>query len=348
MKKVNHFLWLCAGVNQSIIYRCPTEGSKYAGIGATILFTGILAALASGYALYTIFGNTYYSIGFGALWGLMIFNLDRYIISSMRKTDQKNGELKMAVPRIALALIIATVISKPLELKIFEKEIDTELTSMQLSITKNQETAIHSKYQSKVENLNREIEILKREIATTKTHRNEMTSLAQQEADGTGGSGKRNPGPIYRIKKQNADRANRELESITSINNGLIQSKQQEIAETELKIATEIDHLEEVNYNGLAARIDALNNLKSKSSPIAMTDWFILLLFICIELSPIFVKLIGSKGPYDDLLAAHEHVHSCHSLEKRAQKSAQTRSQNIMLDDPEKSFLRNELTSHLQ
>ncbi len=348
MKRVNHFLWLCAGANRSIIYRCPTEGSKYVGIGATILFTGILAALASGYALYTIFENIYYSIGFGVLWGLMIFNLDRYIISSMRKTDQKNGELKMAIPRIALALIIATVISKPLELKMFEKEINTELIEMELSIIENQENKVQLRHQSKIVELNTEIAALKKEIAIAKSHRDKLTNLARQEADGTGGSGKRNPGPIYQIKKQNADLADQELTAIANTNNPLIESKLAEISRVKSTVTTEISNLEEVNYDGLAARMEALSNLKSKSNAIAMADWFIFLLFICLELSPIFVKLMSSKGPYDEILAAHEHAHNCHSLEKIAQKSAQTRSQNIMLDDPEKSFLRKRLASYLQ
>jgi len=347
MKRINQFLWLCAGANRSIIYRCPTEGSKYVGIGATILFTGILAALASGYALYTIFENIYYSVGFGILWGLMIFNLDRYIISSMRKTDQKNEELKMALPRIALALIIATVISKPLELKMFEKEINTELITMELAITEQQENKVRFKHQSKIATLNSEIQLLKNEIASTKSHRDQLTNLARQEADGTGGSGKRNPGPIYKIKKQNADQADQELIAIINNNNPLIQSKLEEINQIKLTTSKEINELETVTYNGLAARMEALGNLKEKSSAIAMADWFIFLLFICLELSPIFVKLMSSRGPYDELLATHEHAHSCHSLEKIAQKSAQTRSQNIMLDDPEKSFLRKGLTSHL-
>jgi hypothetical protein len=347
MKRINHFLWLCAGANRSIIYRCPTEGSKYVGIGATILFTGILAGLASGYALYTIFESLYYSIGFGILWGLMIFNLDRYIISSMRKTDQKHGELKMALPRIALALIIATVISKPLELKMFEKEINTELTVMQLAITEQQENKVRFKHQSKIATLNSEIKLLKNEIGIAKSHRDELTNLARQEADGTGGSGKRNAGPIYQIKKQNADLAGKELSITTNTNHPLIQSKIKEIDQIKSTISQEVDNLGAVTYNGLAARMEALSNLKSKSNAIAMADWFIFLLFICLELSPIFVKLMSGKGPYDEMLVAHEHAHSCHSLEKIAQKSAQTRSQNIMMDDPEQSFLRKGLASHL-
>ena len=254
----------------------------------------------------------------------------------------------MAIPRIALALVIATVISKPLELKMFEKEINTELTDMQLAIANKQEAAVENKYQQRIGILNAEILTLKGEIEIAKTHRDELVNLARQEADGTGGSGKRNPGPIYKIKKQNADQASRELAVAMENNNPLINSKLLEIEGLKKTILTEVNNLEKVSYNGLAARMQALSNLKSKSSAIAIADWFIFLLFICIELSPILVKLMSNKGPYDELLTAHEHTHSCHTLEKIVQKSAQTRSQNIMLDDPEKSFLKKGLTSLLQ
>jgi hypothetical protein len=347
MKRISHFLWSCAGANTSILNRCPTEASKYAGVGATILFTGILAALASGYALFSVFENIYTSICFGLLWGLMIFNLDRYIISSMRKTAKKNEVLKMALPRIALALIIAIVISKPLELKMFEREINTELTSMQLQIMDTQQGEIQGKYQARINGTNSEIQHLKQEINVAKSHRDHLNDLARQEADGTGGSKKRNAGPIYQIKKQNADQADRELQQILITNNGLIDAKRNEIARIDSSMLAEIDNMEEVSYNGLAARLEALSNLKSKSAAIAIADWFIFLLFICMELSPIFVKLMSKIGPYDEILAAHEHMHSCHALQKIARTSAQTRSQNIMLDDPEKSFLKKGLTTHL-
>jgi hypothetical protein len=34
-----------------------------------------------------------------------------------------------------------------------------------------------------------------------------------------------------------------------------------------------------------------------------------MLLFIAIETAPVFVKLISARGPYDDLLEAHEHAY---------------------------------------
>ena len=85
MKSVKEFFWFCSGASPELLNRCPTESNKYIGIGATVLFTGIFAALAGGYALYTVFDSYIPAIIFGILWGTMIFNLDRYIVSSMKK-----------------------------------------------------------------------------------------------------------------------------------------------------------------------------------------------------------------------------------------------------------------------
>ena len=130
MNKLKAFFWSCAGANKSILTNCPSEASKYVGIGATIFFTGIFAALAGGYALYTIFDNYWVASFFGIIWGLMIFNLDRFIVSSMRKNGNPNQEFLTALPRLVLAIIISIVIAKPLELKVFEKEIEGEIALM--------------------------------------------------------------------------------------------------------------------------------------------------------------------------------------------------------------------------
>src|SRR5690606_13481785 len=101
------FFWLCSGAKKEILTNCPSESSKYVGIGATIFFTGVFAALAGGYALFTVFDSYILSIFFGLLWGLMIFNLDRFIVSSMRKNGRPGKELLQALPRVILAVVIS-------------------------------------------------------------------------------------------------------------------------------------------------------------------------------------------------------------------------------------------------
>ena len=143
LNKFQNILCSFAGVDKEILKECPTEWGKYSGIGATILFTGILASLSGGFALYTVFRNGNLNkldvsaltpaIMFGVLWGLIIFNLDRFIVSTFRKYEsdtwwKKVGkELLQASPRIVLAFIIAIVISKPIEIKIFESRLAVQI-----------------------------------------------------------------------------------------------------------------------------------------------------------------------------------------------------------------------------
>src|SRR5687768_14839136 len=107
MKKITSFFLACSGADSEFLRQCRTETSKYVGMGATIFFTGVFAALAAGYALFTVFDNYWVAAMFGIIWGLMIFNLDRYIVSSMRKEGKFSKEFVMALPRIILAIIIS-------------------------------------------------------------------------------------------------------------------------------------------------------------------------------------------------------------------------------------------------
>ena len=110
------FFILCSGADSKILETCSEgEQNKYAGIGATVFFTAIMACIASSYALYTVFDNSYIAIFFGLIWGLLIFNLDRFIVSTIKKRNSFFSEFLQATPRIILAVIIAIVISKPLD-----------------------------------------------------------------------------------------------------------------------------------------------------------------------------------------------------------------------------------------
>src|SRR5690242_9548736 len=117
MQKVISFFWFCSGADTEILKKCPSETAKYTGIGATVFFTGVFAFLSASYALYTVFDGVLSAILFGIVWGLMIFNLDRFIVSSMRKEGRFGREFAMAIPRLILAILISVVIARPLELK---------------------------------------------------------------------------------------------------------------------------------------------------------------------------------------------------------------------------------------
>lgn len=129
MKKATRFLWWCAGARPDILENCPTDHAKYFGIGGTILFTALMASFAGGYAFFTAFQNSFLAILFGVFWGLLIFNLDRYIVATIGKGDGTSKITKeewfSAAPRLLMAVLLGFVIATPLELKIFEPEIKT-------------------------------------------------------------------------------------------------------------------------------------------------------------------------------------------------------------------------------
>jgi hypothetical protein len=302
MDKIKNFFLLCSGVDKNLLNHAKTDEIKHAGIGATIFFTGVFAFLASFYALYTVFFNLWASLLFGLLWGLMIFNLDRYIVSSMRKKENLFRNITMSLPRIILAVIISIVIAKPLELKIFESEINAELISMQQETRKLHEDKLKSRYESDITKIDAEIAVLKGEIDLSKTNFDKLTAEALGEADGTGGSKIRNMGPIYKIKNQAALTAGDEyqktknevtpqLTSLETRKNELLKTRDGELAS-----------MEKASLSGFASRIEAMDRISSKSYAIYIAGIFIMLLFIAIETSPILIKLISERSPYDFVL----------------------------------------------
>ena len=326
MKSLQDFFLFCSGVEASVLEQCPTDRNKYAGIGATVFFTGVLAFCSSGYALYTVFDSYLMAIAFGLVWGLMIFNLDRYIVMSMKSNGQWWRDFFVAFPRLVMAVLLAVVISKPLELKIFEKEIRAEMVQMQQEVFKQQEDLVKARYQGQIEDMHSQIAALKGEIAVKTAARDSLTRVAVQEADGTGGSRQRNLGPIYLTKKAAADLAQSELVAYQAENLPRIREKEQSIAAMETSIQNDIAALDRSRLDGLAARIDALSRLTDKSLAIFYASIFITLLFVAVETAPILVKLISYRSPYDYVLHQQEHVFEMTNLEQTTLLGNETRN----------------------
>ena len=183
MEKVKSFFWWCSGASQKILKQCSSEKSKYVGVGATVFFTGVFAVLSGAYALYMVFDNFILAFLFGLIWGLMIFNLDRYIVSSMRKEGKFIKEFKMAFPRIILAVILSIVIARPLELKIFEKEINAEMSIMEQEFLSEQQNAVNVRFEKEQKQLQEQIAVLKKEITDKTSTRDQLRKIAQKEAD---------------------------------------------------------------------------------------------------------------------------------------------------------------------
>lgn len=305
----SNFLWWCAGAYINLLRKYPSEHSKYSGIGGVILATFVLAAISSGYAVYSVFGNWTWTIAFAVIWGLIIFNFDRFLVSTMRKYGvTPHKQLLLAVPRFALALLIGITIARPLELKIFEKEIDVKVAQNRHNKILLNDSLLQKELQTAQATARQERSRL---IARKTLIEDTLHTLQQSyihEADGTGGSGKRG---IDRLTKMKMDAYNNaqlqyapELKQLDSniryqdsiINNQLagldIKKKNYEA-----ELATKVGFLE---------RNKALADLASEESSVWWSSLCISLLIILIEIGPILSKLIMNVGPYDIALAQME------------------------------------------
>ena len=280
-----------------------------------------------------------FSIGFGLVWGAMIFNLDRYIVSSMKKNGTFWNEFRLATPRFVLAGIIAFVISKPLELQIFHTSIEYEMEIMKQEELKKQENALISRFLPEVQALDTAIKVLQAELTTKATLRDRLDEEARIEADGTGGSQKRGAKTIYKLKKADAAKAQVELDSATAKNLPLITLKRTELDTKRHLVDSLKTTIKRGAYDGFDKRLDALGNVSENSSTLRWASWFVMLLFLAIEISPVLVKLLSARGPYDDLLEKHEHsveVFKIEQMSKLNQKTNETL--RILVKNPDKDI----------
>ena len=300
---LQHFFIICSGADINILKNgSSSDKNKFAGIGATVFFTALMAFIASGYALYTVFDNLFTAIFFGLIWGLLIFNLDRFIVSTLKKRDSFLDEFLQALPRLVLALIIAIVISKPLEMKIFEKEINQVLLEEKNAMTLENQEQIALQFSPKETELKQNIEDLKYEIDTKEAEVNALYDTYISEAEGTAGTKKLGKGPVYKEKRDKHDAALVQLQQLKTENKAKIEAIETQLQQLQNNYQTQVNNTQPIidGFDGLMARVNALNKLPW------LPSFFIFLLFLAIETAPIFAKLISPKSEYDFKLEDQE------------------------------------------
>jgi hypothetical protein len=313
-------MWKAAGGDRYLLERATySDQIKYMCLGGIVFATGAMAGLAGGYAFYTIFSpktanvlnesktviedpnyipvdttSLILSIIFGIIWGLIIFNIDRFIVTSTGKGDGTekitSDEIKSAIPRIIMGVIIAITISKPIEIRMFQTEINVALYKLQKQeeLKMKEET---SKISSpEIERINRELkgiddldnELIKNEGIARKDLRECLMKL--------GGDCPKNTQLYTEAKKAREDYETNSKPKITEL-----EKKKKELQGGKEKI-------EQVSQ-GVAAGLDGLSKRIQLAHEVAgfWISLFITLLFMAIELTPIFFKLMLTKTTYDYL-----------------------------------------------
>lgn len=313
--RIMRLFWSAAGGDRYILERATySDQIKYMCLGGIIVATGVMAALAGGYAFYTIFeprgsaieqesiswSVTILSIIFGALWGLMIFNLDRFIVSSTGKGDGTEAitkeEFRGAIPRLILGAIIALTISKPVEIRMFKSEIDVELHNAQMEKQKEYLGSIDKIYGDRIENEEEKIDKWQEEIRVKEERYIELENLLADEMGGERGA--RGYGPEAKKIEAQLNRLDGDIKKIKNKNQPLIDKAYEDLAAFEKEKQDEIKNGKVVSagLDGLLERIKLAHHIAG-----FWISLFITLLFMAIEMTPIFFKLMLVKSPYDFL-----------------------------------------------
>ena len=301
---VNEFLWICAGANRKVLRQCPTDYAKYAGIGGTILFTALMAMLSGGYALYFVFDSVPKAIAFGIFWGMLIFNLDRFIVNTMYSDGKVTiswREFYSGLPRIIMAIFLGIVISTPLEMKIFEDRINSQLVKDNIERT-NASRAKIDEGNKPLSDRRNQLEKQQAEIQERLAKANEEL---KKEGEGTALSGKVGHGQIYKDKEQNMKAIEKEMAMWNSSHLSELEDLREQIKINRNK--GNVDIAEGNHENGFCVRYEAFSNVKNENFALSVVSLVIMLLFIIIETAPTFFKMMIASGPYDDFLRAEMH-----------------------------------------
>ena len=131
LKQREPLIWL-SGADPDTLARSPRERRKYSGLGGIVLTTSVMAALSAGFALHNgVRAPLWAAVPIAALWGLAIANLDRWLVAASARRDKWWQNLGTLVPRLLLALVIGAVVSTPLVLWIFNREIQAQIAQTQ-------------------------------------------------------------------------------------------------------------------------------------------------------------------------------------------------------------------------
>jgi hypothetical protein len=316
------FCW-CSGARLYLLKKCPTEFNKFMGIGVIVFFTGTLAALTGGYAMYTVFNNIWISFALGLFWGLLIFFLDWYIVSSLRKENNLGKELLSATPRLILSVFLAVVISKPLELRLFQNEILKEIEFLKRDSEINYQDKVFEEF-DEIGHLEKENVLLQQNIRDKEGKRLELFQIMMEEAEGRSPTQRMGKGSVYKEKKMEYDRVSKELEQLNNTYLPQIQNNMQRVNQLKAirdeKLKKGYQATEQ--YNGFLARLEALGSMTERNRYIHTANVFLVLLFILLESSPVLVKLMSKRGPYDVLLDAEELSGTYQTEKEISQKNA--------------------------
>lgn len=311
----------CAGVDHSTMAQCtPSEVRKYKIMGTCVLIPAVLALFSGGYTMYLVSQSAILAYVFAPIWALVIFTLDRAVVSTTRP-----GKISLGiVGRLFLSVVIAFTISEPVVLRLFSDAIEDKRISV-----------IDEKQAEATLKLDNQISAVKMASAHEKADLDALNTSYIQEVDGTGGSRVAYRGPIAEIKWQAYQ------DALAAFN------KNKEVMSAKLKVL-ELDKTQKLQLvsdkdaKGFLGNMKILGRLSDEDLHVRWSIWLVRLLFLCIELIPIFIKMGSSAdvGLYDKLKDMNDNT--CYDLQRmlvEEKRDVMKIEQSILLQEQKSALM---------
>lgn len=320
---VNEFLWACAGVDKPLLRMCQSDWSKKAGIGGTILGTAVLALLSGTYAAYTVSNNIFGALLIGLVWGLFIFNLDRYLVNSMysdgtsRITPQ---EWKSASPRLIIAIFIGVVISTPVEMLMFDGKIQDHIQKVnQQSRSKDNIFASNTTLVDLKNQVDRQERIVDSLNSVIKEYSDKFaTEVLHDKRPGYGERAKQIE-KILNGAKDQLPSAQSELSTLRdkydteyerAYNTLVIQDSLENDFSTKLEAMLKITGFHKPVYaNATMSPADngdptesIVSDTEKEKNPLFWVRLLIMCFFMIIEITPVLAKMMADDGKYEEYI----------------------------------------------
>jgi len=118
------------GADNDVLDEVPEEVPRFVQMFLVLAGTALVSSLSMMFALLTgVRVSLWLAIPLAIVWGLIIFNLDRFLTSTMRSTKNIFRLLGLAMPRVIMAALIGIVVAEPLVLQVFQNDIVREVNS---------------------------------------------------------------------------------------------------------------------------------------------------------------------------------------------------------------------------
>lgn len=138
-------LAILGGAEGEILDRVPGETPRFVQMFFVLAGTALVSAISMLFALTTgVQAAIWLAVPLAVVWALIIFNLDRFLTSTMTSTRNVWKLIGLAIPRVIMAAIIGFVVAEPLVLQIFHNDIAREVAATNITQAQSDQEALET------------------------------------------------------------------------------------------------------------------------------------------------------------------------------------------------------------